>query len=144
MSKREESEMKRIRPNTRLIAILGVAVIICLSAVYFLFVAEGNPVQSRALSSPTLVSPINNAVVQSTPELAWSQVKSASTYELEIVRETPIKIVCSKRGLPATSASYRLQANEALVPGVYHWRVRAVTGINKAGSWSEAGVFRVQ
>jgi len=136
--------MNIIRANIKLIALLIAASVICLSAVYFLFATETKPPSNSLLNAPNLISPIKGVAVQSTPELVWSQVKSASTYELQIVSENPIRIVCSKTALPASKASYRLQANEALAPGIYHWRVRAVDNVGKTGTWSEDGVFIVQ
>ena len=136
--------MNRIRANIKLIALLTAASVICLSAVYFLFVAEAKPPSNSVFNAPNLMSPIKSVAVQSMPELVWSQVKSASTYEVQIVSENPIRTVCSKRALPASQASYGLQANEALAPGIYHWRVRAVDNLGKAGMWSEDGIFIVQ
>ena len=136
--------MKRIQANKKLIAVLIAASVICLLTIYFLFMAEGHPLKSGAPPSPTLVSPINTIVTDSTPELVWSRVNGATTYELEIVSQKSAKIVCSKKGLTPNNTSYRVQTNEALSLGVHHWRVRAVNAAGKAGIWSEVGIFTVQ
>lgn len=137
--------MKRFQVNIKLITVLTVATIICLSTIYILFLVEGSPTQNNiTLSKPTLVSPINKINVQSTPELIWTRVNGASTYELEIVSEKLAKIVFTKKGLSSSVLMYQFQPNEALSLGVYHWRVRAVNAAGKAGSWSDVGVFIVQ
>lgn len=141
--------MERLRPRfqakIKIIAVFIAASVICLSAVYLLLMAEGTPLQNNTtLSSPTLVSPINKVVVQSTPELVWSRVSGASAYELEIVSEKTVKIVCARKGLPPSITKYQLQANEALSLGIHHWRVRAVNAAGKAGAWSDSGRFTVQ
>jgi hypothetical protein len=136
--------MKRIQASTKLIAALVIVAIICLSAVYFLFVAEANPIKSRVLSPPSLVSPINRAIVTSTPELRWNPARSVSTFEIQIIYETSMKVVCTKKGLSPLQTSYQLQANEALSSGVYHWRVRAVDNAGTPGEWSTTGTFKVE
>lgn len=136
--------MNRIRANMKLIALLVAVSVICLSAMYFLFATEAKPPNNTILTAPKLLSPVKSAAVQSTPVLVWSQVKSASTYELQVVSESPIKIVCSKKALPASQTNYIFQANEALAPGTYHWRVRAIDSSGTMGMWSEDGIFKVQ
>lgn len=136
--------MKRIQASAKLIAALVVVAIICLSAVYFLFVVEANPTKNGGLSPPSLVSPINRAIVTSTPELRWNPVRSASAFELQIIYETSMKVVCAKKGLSPLQTSYQLQAHEALSSGVYHWRVRAVDNAGTPGEWSATGAFKVQ
>lgn len=136
--------MKRIQAKKKLIAVVIAASVICLLTVYFLFMAEGHPLQRGAPPSPTLVSPINSIVTDSISELVWSRVNGASAYELEILSQKSAKIVCSKKGLTSINTSYRLQTNEALSLGVHDWRVRAVDAAGKAGIWSEVGIFTVQ
>ena len=50
-------------------------------------------------------------------------------------------IVVQKTGL--TASNYRLISAEALVPGTYYWRVRAVDNAGNVGSWSENWLFAV-
>lgn len=96
-------------------------------------------VDLTAPSAPTLTAPGNNTTVSTTtPAFSWSSV-AGTTYELQVDNEetftAPYKL--QKTGLATTS--YTPTAGEALVGGVYLWRVIAR---DPAGNAGISAVFR--
>ncbi len=91
--------------------------------------------------TPSLVSPTNGArITDNTPLLEWSDV--SVTYDLSIAKDAEFtSTVLMKTGL--TASTYELTPVEAFAIGSYYWRVRAVDGAGKVGSWSESWSFTV-
>ena len=91
--------------------------------------------------TPSLISPTNGAgITDNTPLLNWSDV--SVIYDLSIARDSEFaSIVLQKTGL--TASTYELALTETLAIGTYYWRVRAVDGAGKVGSWSESWSFTV-
>ena len=90
------------------------------------------------LPSPDQISPVNKTRTNNTtPSLDWSDVSAASavTYHLQIDNNSDYSSpLLTKVGL--TSSQYALTTGEALAPGVWYWRVRAVDGAGNASAWN--------
>lgn len=91
-------------------------------------------------SSPSLLSPLSNALINKTnPTLDWSDVSDPSgfIYFLELDDdpsfENPLLV---KTGL--SSSQYTISSQEALIDGRYYWRVKAVDTMGNEGSWASS------
>lgn len=85
-----------------------------------------------------LLSPVNNATVNSVVSLDWSDVVCATGYRVQIRRDSP------GAGRSQTSVLVlRSDMRTILEPNhVYYWRVRAVTDKRHSG-WSDWSAFRI-
>lgn len=75
----------------------------------------------------------------------WSDVTDPSgvSYTLQIATTPEFSLVLVDKEELASS-EYTLSGVEALSPGDYYWRVRAVDGAGNMGQWSEAQQFQVR
>jgi hypothetical protein len=103
------------------------------------------PTDNTPPPTPSLISPTNGEnMIDNTPLFNWSDVNDPSgvTYELSIARDARFSSgVVLKNGIAAST--YTLIPAEALTPGQYYWRIRAVDGAGNVGSWSENWSFTV-
>ncbi|MFA5404895.1 MAG: T9SS type A sorting domain-containing protein, partial [Ignavibacteria bacterium] len=78
-------------------------------------------------ATPALISPVNNAVLNSvTPTLVWSSSANATNYSYMVLSgSTPVD------SGTITSTSHIVPAGKLLYNSLYHWRVKAS---NSAGS----------
>ena len=78
-------------------------------------------------ATPALISPLNNAVLNSvTPTLVWSSSANATNYSYMVLSgSTPVD------SGTITSTSHNVPAGKLLYNSLYHWRVKAS---NSAGS----------
>jgi hypothetical protein len=93
--------------------------------------------------TPSLILPTNGAsMTDNTPLFDWSDVSDPSgvTYDLSIARDAGfVSTALLKNDI--TTSTYALIPAEALEPGEYYWRVRAVDGAGNVGLWSENWSF---
>ena len=82
-----------------------------------------------------VVNPISDVVY------TWTPVPGASTYELEVSRDSNFNppLYDARSNLKATAYS----PSETVDAGSYFWRVRAVDGKGNAGPWSDLSAFTV-
>jgi hypothetical protein len=81
-------------------------------------------------------------MTDNTPLFDWSDVSDPSgvTYDLSIARDAGfVSTALLKNDI--TTSTYALIPAEALEPGEYYWRVRAVDGAGNVGLWSENWSF---
>lgn len=88
---------------------------------------------------PTLISPANGeTITDSRPTFGWSEISDPSgvSYNLDVDDSDGFSppLVLSKRGL--ASSNYTLAQGEALAPGTYYWRVKAVDGSQNESAWT--------
>jgi hypothetical protein len=108
------------------------------------------PIVTR-LDPPTLVHPINDALVRNPREFTVSNgaIDAASghvIHEFEIDDDpafaSPIRILAPREGGPeAGGRSVGRLAENLVADGTYHWRVRACND-SQCGNWSAVGRFR--
>jgi len=80
--------------------------------------------------SPTLISPLNNAIgVSTTPLMDWSDVAGAATYHLQISLNTTFTALVLDENTISTS-QYSVPSGILSGTTIYYWRV---SGINVAG-----------
>lgn len=93
-------------------------------------------VDTTTPSAPTFM-PSQELTSNVMPKFDWSEVSdlSGATYELMIGNDTNFSsTVLRKVGL--TTSEYTPSASEALVGGVYCWRIRTVDAAGNASAWS--------
>jgi hypothetical protein len=76
-------------------------------------------------------------------DFKWKDVTDPSgiTYDLQVATDSSFDgVVLEQSGL--TTAEYKLMSDEALSPGDYYWRVRAVDCANNIGDWSRTTNFK--
>jgi len=102
---------------------------------FFKFPSCGCPTPS----TPTLVSPPNGATgVSTTPTLDWSDVTGATSYDVQVCRDSGCTDVAqSQTGLTASQWTVSPALNNGTT---YYWRARAVNSCG-AGPWSETWSF---
>lgn len=92
---------------------------------------------AEALVAPTPSAPRSDMTVSDVAlSFAWSAVEGATHYDIEIARDPVFRDQVRLRRQPTGGYhrhSYR--PKELLLPGIYHWRVRAVSA-GVEGAWS--------
>jgi hypothetical protein len=112
------------------------------AAVTLVLVACGLSVTSTAgaaLRAPRPQAPAAGASVQSLPAFSWARVPGAARYEFQLSSDAKFASIVLGTGRGKGSQRTRNTAAtlDATVPdGRYHWRVRAITGRDRAGRWS--------
>jgi len=97
--------------------------------------------------APALASPSNGATVIASPELTWTPVSGACSYDVQ-VSDTPTFPVAGSGGGSSFPGGANT-AQTAYVPtgdlishaGTWYWHVRAELCDSDLGSWSETGSF---
>jgi hypothetical protein len=116
----------------------------CLAAAATSIAAEsgregaGERARASALPAPALITPGGDAVVNAVPAFSWRPVRKAAKYEFQFASDS---------GFRSTMASYETFNTSATVDdtvfdGNYYWRVRAISGADKAGRWTEPQLLR--
>lgn len=124
--------------------------LLVLSVILLLAGCQGTPGLVSRIEPPELVSPPNGAVLQCPPRdeqgrqppasivLAWTQVRGAAFYLLEVYRAIDGVLVASKTVDPADEGSVQL------VCGLeYLWRVAAVAEYPASAAWSVVWRFSI-
>jgi len=90
-------------------------------------------------SAPSPLSPPNGATgVSTTPTLDWSDVTGATSYDVQVCRDSGCTdVVRSQMGLTASQWTVSPALNNGTT---YYWRARAVNSCG-AGPWSETWSF---
>jgi hypothetical protein len=91
-----------------------------------------------ALSAPTVLAPLDGAVVPADAPLAWSVVDGATGYRIELADDATFERVWYTADTVATS----LEPTSYFTPGIQHWRVAALDGTD-VGVW-RASSFTVE
>ena len=86
------------------------------------------------LSSPSLISPLNNSIDNSiTPLLFWSTVENANLYRVQVSPSSTFSYIVDSL---TTNMNYRLVPAGKLNPATtYYWRVKAINNFGES-SWS--------
>jgi hypothetical protein len=117
--------------------------ILVLAAAIFFYACESNDStvapESQA-TTPTLLSPPNNTTVSSlTPDLDWSDIPSASSYNIQVSTEATFgALILDTAGL--TASSYTLVSGVLADSTTYYWRVRGEASGTQL-EWSPAFNF---
>jgi len=92
--------------------------------------------------SPELLAPEDSAQdVSISPELQWSEVAGAASYDIEVSNDEAFnQIYREKTGI--TDTQYDLKAG-LVYSGQFYWRVRSRDQSGDAGQWSDTSVFTV-
>ena len=108
------------------------------------FVMESNPPAKSTLSSPANGTRIG-FIGRVTPAFQWSAVtdESGVSYMLQIAGDEGFTnlVVPEISGLSETN--YTLSKEQALPPGTYYWRVKAIDGAQNDSSWTAPYSFQV-
>jgi hypothetical protein len=88
--------------------------------------------RAAAIATPALVSPGNDAAVDSVPSFSWRRVRKADQYEFQLSADRGFRSTLASFATRNTSATI----SDALFDGSYYWRVRAVNAVRTAGKWS--------
>jgi hypothetical protein len=107
-------------------------------------------ISAKAPSTPTLISPANNALhIDSMPRLTWraSAVPSGTTflhYRLQVATDSSFSENLQERLIPSrTTRFYRFQEEEKLDSDTrYYWRVQAWNTIGHYSTWSAVRSFQ--
>jgi hypothetical protein len=94
--------------------------------------------RAAALAAPRLISPGDDAVVDSVPPFSWRRVRGAEQYEFQLSADARFRSTLESFATRNTSATI----DETLFDGTYYWRARAVNAAGTAGSWSRTRSVR--
>ncbi len=97
-----------------------------------------------ALSVPTGLSPNSSktTILNLSPELSWSAVDGAPTYEVRIDNATTrVKNVVTQSGISTTSWTVPVELGAGQQ---FNWWVRGIDESGAPGAWSKAAVIKVQ
>lgn len=87
--------------------------------------------------APKAVAPVQAAVLREpTPELTWTTVADAKTYQIEIAKDAEFKELVETKQV--VNASYKLE--KPLAAAQYYWRLASVAGSDQ-GPYSAANTF---
>jgi hypothetical protein len=111
---------------------------LCFAALSF-FVTE-----AWSIETPTLVSPVNNAVGQPVLlTLTWNAVAFADSYRVQISRDSLYGILVMDRSAAGlTMVLQSIQAGPLENDSLFFWHVRARDSTGAVGSWSSSWKFR--
>ncbi len=93
---------------------------------------------SRTLSTPTLISPLNSAIITSPAQFSWSSVSKANSYLIQITLNNDVNFLNPIINLKVNINSYSTSLN----PGFYIWRVQAQNR-NSLSAWSNINTFSI-
>ena len=83
--------------------------------------------------TPALAVPLTGFITKdNTPELSWSTVTSATSYEIAIANDSAFASLVNT-GNSGSALSY---ITPVLLDGKYYWRVRGINRFGNASSWS--------
>jgi len=97
-----------------------------------------------ALGGPALLSPADGASLpqpQIPPQLSWSGVRAANSYEVEVEVGLDPGLVGATTYTTKTT-SYLFTSPQA--PNTWYWRVRALRSAGRATEWSEVRSYTVE
>jgi M6 family metalloprotease-like protein len=94
---------------------------------------------STNLSTPILISPLNNVLTGADGDCLWNEVDLAKTYLIQI-SESPQFGFTVRQAEDLTKTSYSFTK---LPDTLYYWRVKAFDG-DAESNWSETGSFEVK
>lgn len=124
--------------------------LVVVAVVLLLAGCQGTPGLVSRIEPPELVSPPNGAVLQCPPRddegrqppativLAWSQVRGAAFYLVEVYRAGDGVLVASTKVDPGNEGSVQLACGLE-----YLWRVAAVADYPASGAWSVVWRFSI-
>jgi hypothetical protein len=126
---------------------LVLALLVC-AALVALSGCQGTPGLVSRIEPPQLVSPPDGAVFQCPPQdeqqqqptftFAWTQVRGALFYTLEVYRAADGFLVVSKKVDPGEAGTVTLACGAD-----YLWRVGAVAGYPADPAWSQVWRFSI-
>lgn len=121
--------------RTRLVAPVAVGALLAVGAAAI--AAQPDPAsrpraEAAAVAAPALVSPGNDAAVESVPSFSWRRVRRADKYEFQLSADRGFRSTLASFATRNTSATI----DDSLFDGSYYWRVRAVNALRTAGRWS--------
>ena len=94
--------------------------------------------RTAAIATPALVSPSDDAAVDSVPSFSWRGVPRADQYEFQLSADAQFRSTLESYATRNTSAT----VTDSLFDGTYYWRVRAVNANRTAGKWSSTRAVR--
>jgi hypothetical protein len=105
--------------------------------------APGQAVPNTPLPTPELLSPANNATVDSAPPFAWSQVAGVDHYEFQLSADAGFNSPVLGRGNDSfTTSNTRATVLKTFPNGNYYWRVRSVGQDGSVSPWSPGRMFK--
>ncbi|MEK6852449.1 MAG: family 16 glycoside hydrolase [Nanoarchaeota archaeon] len=92
------------------------------------------------VSAPSLLTPANNSIINSSFKFSWTKVSRANTYQLQVSPKSDASFTFPVINISAASTSYA--PTSQITNGSYRWRVAAT---NKFGSgpYSNAFLFEI-
>jgi len=96
-----------------------------------------------AVDRPTPTAPANGAVLQFLPTFAWTAVKGADKYEVQVSADASMDAPVLGAGKDDfVTRNTRATLQETVPNGTYYWRVRAVGGDGSVSPWTTPRSFK--
>ena len=111
-----------------------------LAAIAFLMAGPAR----AAVDRPTPTAPAVGATVQFLPALAWTPVKGADKYEVQVSADAGHGLARARRRARTTSSPRNTRATltQTVPNGTYYWRVRAIGGDGSVSPWTAPRSFK--
>ena len=110
------------------------------------FSSEQTFIVNQLPSKPELIAPSNNAIVSPTPifklkstDADGDQVK----FEIEVIKGSRVELLVTNFVGSGVEVSLAVPEDQALSPGQWTWKARAIDSKGEAGEWSEARTIQV-
>jgi hypothetical protein len=104
--------------------------------------ARSFTVDTVAPAAPTLIAPVDTAVIGNTrtPTLTWSPAATAKAYMVEVLTDAEFTALVVNH-VVVTTTSYTIPNAIALANGPYYWRISALDGAGNLGYSSPPRTF---
>ncbi|MCC9078013.1 fibronectin type III domain-containing protein [Litorilinea aerophila] len=99
--------------------------------------------RTRWYFQPTLLTPANNAILQSYPFFSWTPIPGVERYQIQIDKSSSFDRPIADIKIYNVTSYAQPEWRDVLIEGSYYWRVRGIDAEDNYTPWSDTRAFRV-